>query len=201
MSAEGEEGEGSKHKRLGFDGNETPRLVHEDASTIAPHDIANDDLEDDSVAGGAGGDVVSARRKWGGHNWIEGVERDKRGNAIRACGIAGCQHMTGNPVHMKNHNASKHGINVVWFSCDQYNCDYKANEAGNLKRHKQQNHNICDVVWHQCDSCDYKAKLAGYLKNHKQDIHNIGVVWRHCNSCEYKAKRTSQLKEHKKRKH
>ena len=62
---EGEEGEGTKHRRLDFDANETPRSVHEDASTIVPHAIANDDWEDDSVAGGAGGDGVSTRRRVG----------------------------------------------------------------------------------------------------------------------------------------
>ena len=85
MSADGEEGEGIKHRRLGFDGNETPRSVHEDASTIAPHDVVNDDLEDDSVADGAGGDGVSARRRRGPKRKEE-VERDKRGNITRTLG-------------------------------------------------------------------------------------------------------------------
>ncbi|GMI05286.1 hypothetical protein TrLO_g4094 [Triparma laevis f. longispina] len=84
MSADGEEGEGIEHRRLGFDGNETPGSVHEDDSTIAPHEIANDDWDDDSVAGGAGGDGVSARRK-SGPKPIEGVERDKWGRITRTC--------------------------------------------------------------------------------------------------------------------
>ena len=57
MSADGEEG-GIKHRRLGFNGNETPRSVHEDVGIVAAHDIANDDWEDDSVAGGVGEDGV-----------------------------------------------------------------------------------------------------------------------------------------------
>ncbi|GMH63744.1 hypothetical protein TrLO_g573 [Triparma laevis f. longispina] len=169
MSADGEEGEGTKHKSLWFDGNETPRSVHEDDSTIAPHNIANDDWEDDSVAGGAGGDGVSARRKRGRQK-IEGVERDKRGRIIRTCGIAGCQYKTGKPDQLKNHKATKHGINVVWFSCDQDNCNYKAKEAGSIKQKKRQIHNI-GVVWHQCDSCDYKCKQAGSIKAHKKRKH------------------------------
>ena len=84
MRADGEEGEGINHQQLGFDGNETPRSVHEDGSTIAPHDIANDVWDGDSVADGADGDGVSARRNRP-YNWVEGVERDKWGRIIRTC--------------------------------------------------------------------------------------------------------------------
>ena len=75
---------------------------------------------------------------------------------------------------MKNRKAAQHGINVVWFSCDQDNCDYKAKQAGNLKKHKRHIHNI-GVVWHQYDLCEFKAKIAHHLKTHKQQVHNIGV--------------------------
>ena len=60
MSAYEGGGEGTKHRRLGFNGNEIPRSVHADDSTIAPRDIANDDREDDSLAGGVGKDGVYA---------------------------------------------------------------------------------------------------------------------------------------------
>ncbi|GMI12787.1 hypothetical protein TrLO_g517 [Triparma laevis f. longispina] len=84
MSADGKEGEGIKHRKLGFYGNETPRSVHEYTSTIAPYDIANDDWEDDLVAGGAGWDGVSATRFRGNrYKRMEGVQRNKRGNIIR----------------------------------------------------------------------------------------------------------------------
>ena len=229
MSADGEEGERTQYKRLRFDGNETPRSAHEDASTIAPHDIANDDWVDDSVASVAGGYGVSARRTWSRQR-VEGVERDKRGGITRTCWIIGCQYKHGNTGLMKRHKAAKHGINVVWFPCDQDNCDYKAKEAsdlkmhkegvctigvvwhqcvsydqkakkaGNLKKHKQHVHNI-GVVWHQCDSCDHKAKKAGNLKKHKQHVHNIDVVWHNCDVCNHKSKQASNLKRHKKRKH
>ncbi|GMH53780.1 hypothetical protein TrLO_g5378 [Triparma laevis f. longispina] len=95
MSANEGGGEGIKHRRLGFDGNETPRSVHEDASSIAPYDIANDDWEDNAVAGGADGDGVSARRVRNKYKRIERVERDKRSYVIQACGIAGCQYKSG----------------------------------------------------------------------------------------------------------
>ena len=58
ISVDGYKEEGTKHRRLMLNGNDTPRSVHEDASTISPHDIANDDWEDDSVADGAGRDGV-----------------------------------------------------------------------------------------------------------------------------------------------
>ena len=99
--------------------------------------------------------------------------RDEWGNIIRECGIAGCQYKTGKTSDMKNHKAAKHGIDVVWFSCDQVGCDYKAKQAGNIKLHKQMVHDI-DVQWHHCDQdgCDYKAKQASYLKKHKRRIHS-----------------------------
>ncbi|GMI05541.1 hypothetical protein TrLO_g11649 [Triparma laevis f. longispina] len=37
---------------------------------------------------------------------------------------------------MKSHKAAKHGINVVWFSCDQDNCNFKAKSAREIKRHQ-----------------------------------------------------------------
>ena len=41
--------------------------------------------------------------------------------------------MNGTSNQLKNHKAVRHGINVVWYSCDQDNCDYKAKRAGHLK--------------------------------------------------------------------
>ncbi|GMH51597.1 hypothetical protein TrLO_g2522 [Triparma laevis f. longispina] len=67
-------------------------------------------------------DTTLARKR--PHN----LERDKRGNIIRACGIVGCQYKTGLLENMQRLKASKHGINVVWFSSDQDNCDFKANK-------------------------------------------------------------------------
>ena len=64
MSADGEGGVGNKHRRFGFDGNDTPKTLPDDVSTVASFDVANDGWEDDSVAGGVGGDGVSARRTW-----------------------------------------------------------------------------------------------------------------------------------------
>eukprot|EP00519_Triparma_laevis_P007661 CAMPEP_0182518698 /NCGR_PEP_ID=MMETSP1321-20130603/44709_1 /TAXON_ID=91990 /ORGANISM="Bolidomonas sp., Strain RCC1657" /LENGTH=263 /DNA_ID=CAMNT_0024726637 /DNA_START=1380 /DNA_END=2167 /DNA_ORIENTATION=+ len=66
-----------------------------------------------------------------------GLVRDKRGNIIRVCGVAGCQYKTGVTNNMKKHKAAKHGIDVIWFSCDQDGCDYKAKHAGTLKRHER----------------------------------------------------------------
>ena len=167
------------------DANATPITAYGDESTIAT-DSTEDDLDDGSVFAGGG----AAR----------GLVRDKWGNIIRVCGIAGCQYKTGQTTSMKHHKAAKHGIDVIWFSCDQDGCDYMAKAANDLKRHKQRVHNI-DVQWHHCDQddCDYKAKQACHLKQHKASVHDIDARWHHCNQdgCDYKAKRAEHLKRHK----
>ncbi|GMH53303.1 hypothetical protein TrST_g1261 [Triparma strigata] len=133
-------------------------MGYEDESTVAK-DITEDDLDDESDAGGGA---------------VRSLGRDKRGNIIRTCGIAGCQYKTSNTAGMKYHKAARHGIDVVWFSCDQDGCDYKAKEAGTLKAHKANVRDI-DVRWHHCDQdgCDYKAKKAGHLKSHERNNHKI----------------------------
>ena len=133
----------------------------------------------------------------------DGLERDRRGKIIRTCGIAGCQYR-GRADHVKAHKAAKHGIDVIWFPCDQDGCEYKAKQAGHLKQHKQQVHNI-DVQWHHCDQdrCDYKAKQAENLKRHKAIVHDIDVRWHHCDQdgCDYKAKQAVSIKLHKQNNH
>ena len=164
--------------------NATPLAVGEE-STVAI-DIMEDDLDDESASEGA-----------------RGLVRNKQGLVIRTCGIAGCQYKTGG-TSMNRHKAAKHGIDVVWISCDQDGCDYKAKTAGSIKRHKAVVHDI-DVRWFPCDQdgCDYKAKEAGDLKKHKQFVHDIDVQWHHCDQdgCHYKAKQTQHLREHKRRKY
>ena len=101
---------------------------------------------------------------------------------------------------MELHKAAKHGIDVVWFSCDQDGCEYKAKLASSIKVHKQQVHDI-DVRWQHCTEvgCDYKAKLPSNLKIHKAAVHDIDVRWHHCTEvgCDYKAKQSGHLKRHK----
>jgi len=142
------------------DANSTPTTGYGDVSVAT--DITEGDLDDGSVifAGGGAG---------------RGLVRDKEGRVIRTCGIAGCQYR-GRADHMKNHKAAKHGIDVVWFSCDQVGCDYKAKQASDLKQHKQNVHSI-DVRWLHCssDGCKYKTKQAGNLNRHKQQAHGIDV--------------------------
>ncbi|GMH88781.1 hypothetical protein TrST_g6210 [Triparma strigata] len=74
-----------------------------------------------------------------------GLVRDERGNIIRTCGIAGCQYKTGITTNMKKHKAAKHGIDGVWFYCDQDGCDYKVKVAGSIKEHKQLVHDIDNI--------------------------------------------------------
>lgn len=78
-------GEGiSNYRSCEFNGNDTPLAFAGDDSTVATFDVANCDWEDDSVAGGAGRDGVSARKRG---QRIEGVKRDKWGNIIKTCRI------------------------------------------------------------------------------------------------------------------
>ena len=109
-----------------------------------------------------------------------GKERDKQGNIIRACGIAGCTYKTGRTGHMKKHKASKHGIEVVWKNddgkernkrgqivrvCGIAGCTYKTGNTATMKRHKAAKHEI-DVIWHTCPNCNYKAKEKGSITRH-----------------------------------
>ncbi|GMI07494.1 hypothetical protein TrVE_jg8433 [Triparma verrucosa] len=87
--------------------NATPATGYEEDESAVATDITEDDLDDGSV-------MVLA-----GRGAARGLVRDKWGAIIRTCGIAGCQYKTGKMSDMKNHKAAKHGIDVVWFSCDQ----------------------------------------------------------------------------------
>ena len=42
-------------------------------------------------------------------------------------------------------------------------CDYKANFAGNLKKHRESIH---EGVRYPCDQCDYRATTKGNLEKH-----------------------------------
>ncbi|GMH63427.1 hypothetical protein TL16_g03710 [Triparma laevis f. inornata] len=76
-------------------------------------DMSEKKKEIKSILLKAMGIEVPASKTWSRRR-IEGVERSKWGNIIRACGITGCQYKTDNPDSVKNHKAVKHGINVVW---------------------------------------------------------------------------------------
>ena len=80
------------------------------------------------------------------------------------------------------------------------NSKYNLKEAGHLKRHKANVHNI-GVTWHTCDQekCEYKSKEAGHLKKHKANVHNIDVIWHKCDQkgCKQEFKQAGHLKQHK----
>jgi len=101
---------------------------------------------------------------------------------------------------MKQHKANRHDIGVVWFRCDESDCDFKAKEKAHLTRHKANRHDI-GVVWFRCDEsdCDFKGKQADSLKPHKANIHDVDVVWYACDQpgCVHKTKKLGNLKQHK----
>ena len=77
----------------------------------------------------------------------------------------------------------------VRYSCDQ--CDHKATQKGDLKKHIDSVHGD---VWYPCDQCDHKARQKGNLKTHKDSLH--GDVWHSCDQCDYKTKWKDNLKKH-----
>ena len=64
-------------------------------------------------------------------------------------------------------NANTHDIGVIWHTCPQEGCEYKAKERGSIKKHLASIHDI-GVIWHSCpqEGCDYKSKQRGTLKRH-----------------------------------
>ena len=55
----------------------------------------------------------------------KGVERDKRGQIIKDCGIGDCPYRTGSSGELKRHRANRHDIDVTWYPCDQPGCNFR----------------------------------------------------------------------------
>jgi hypothetical protein len=54
---------------------------------------------------------------------------------------------------------------MKWFKCSE--CEYKAKQAGDLRKHQLYRHTPGDEIeWFQCDKCEYKAKQKVILKFH-----------------------------------
>ena len=60
----------------------------------------------------------------------------------------------------------------MWYQCDQ--CDYKAIQEGELKKHKVLLHG---GVKYSCDQCDYKTREKSSVNRHMLVIHE-GVRYR-----------------------
>ena len=90
--------------------------------------------------------------------------------------------------------------NIQKYQCDFDGCFYSSNFKLNVKRHKQNIHNI-DVVWHYCEQegCNYKSKSSSHVKIHKTFVHDVNVKWHYCDQegCNFKAKEASGIKTHK----
>ena len=77
-------------------------------------------------------------------------------------------------VYDATKRASLHGVNIIYYECKEEGCEYKAKEAGKLRRHLAHMHAI-NVVWHKCDhkGCSIKAKkLVIYEDTKRTSINN-----------------------------
>ena len=54
----------------------------------------------------------------------------------------------------------------VKYPCNQ--CDYKATQKGDLKKHEMAVH---ESIKYPCNQCDYKATKKWNLKKHKISVH------------------------------
>ena len=108
-----------------------------------------------------------------------------------------CDYKAASTSVLKQHQAFKHNIGVVWHTCDLCTgaSPYKAKSAGNLRKHKANVHDIGTVIY-SCDLCEFTAKSSGNLKKHKAYAHDIDVTWHHCVLCDFKCKKAANLREH-----
>ena len=61
------------------------------------------------------------------------------------------------------------GIKAHFIIAVKGQCDYKANFAGHLKKHRESIH---EGVRYPCDQCDYRATEKGNLKKHDNSKHH-----------------------------
>ena len=145
--------------------------------------VSNDDLEQE-------GDQLLRHTKE--EDRREGkTKKRKGGESTHACEIDGCTYVAQHAGNLRRHQASVHGVDVVFYPCQQDGCDFKTKTAGDLKQHLASIHDI-GVKWHECDKkgCTYVAKHASHLRRHQALVHGVDVVFFPCNQdgCDYKAK-------------
>ena len=120
--------------------------------------------------------------------------------ATHACVIDGSTYTSKKRAgDLKKHEALIHGVDVVYYPCNQEGCEYKSRQGAHLVTHLAFIHDI-GVKWHECDQkgCSYKAKQASNLRTHQAGIHGVDVVFYPCSQegCDYKPKRVCSLKQH-----
>ena len=65
-----------------------------------------------------------------------------------------------------------HDIDITYFICEEKGCEYKAKEAGNLRKHRANIHDI-DVLYYPCkvEGCNYEGKTSSNTKTHMRNVH------------------------------
>jgi len=86
----------------------------------------------------------------------------------------------------------KKKINI--YQCNQLECYYKCKSKTDMKKHKQNRHNI-GVVWKYCFICNFKTKQTSSLNTHKANKHGIGRKLFKCDICDYTCKQKNNRKE------
>ena len=94
--------------------------------------------------GGSGGEEEAG----GGE---EGVAKKASGGGIwRTGGVGVCVYRTKNgPIHLKQHKAAIHNVDIVWHDCPELGCEYMTKAKSNIKKHRADIHDI-GVTWHEC---------------------------------------------------
>ena len=127
---------------------------------------------------------------------------DKAEKKIRLtfpCKEVGCMYSAYQSSDLKKHNASIHGVDVLYHKCSELSCNFMGKTKNAVKQHRANVHDI-EVKVHHCNlnGCRYYAKMVCNLRKHKANVHDIGVKFHNCNrsGCTYRAKTTSNLKVH-----
>ena len=118
-----------------------------------------------------------------------------KGEGKHPCQEVGC---TWNPKGsrpnlLKKHEATAHGIDVIWHECLEDECGKRFRSKNGLNKHYESFHKMTNPkkavnLLKECptEGCDFKSKNSNQLKNHENQVHGL-IPWLYCpeNGCKY----------------